>query len=175
MGFLTILESIAIFFSRVSSQPWDWTQVSCLSCIAGGFFTDESSAKPLLLSIWSPKYHFHFNSTKDEQYISFNYFAVCAYAVCVQSCLSCVRLCATLWTADCQALLSVWFSRQEYWSGLPGPPPKNQIRVSCFSCIGSRSFTTSITWEAHSVVYPSLNNSLLYTIIQIYTPNKLGK
>ena len=30
-----ILEWVAIFFSRASSQPSDWTQVSCL---AGGFF-----------------------------------------------------------------------------------------------------------------------------------------
>ena len=30
---------------------------------------------------------------------------------------------ATLWTVNCQASLSVGFSRQEYWSGLPCPPP----------------------------------------------------
>ena len=29
---------------------------------------------------------------------------------------------ATLWTAACQAPLSMRFSRQEYWSGLPFPP-----------------------------------------------------
>ena len=29
----------------------------------------------------------------------------------------------TLWTIDCQAPLSMGFSRQEYWSGLPYPPP----------------------------------------------------
>ena len=29
----------------------------------------------------------------------------------------------TLWTAVCQAPLSMGFSRQEYWSGLPFPPP----------------------------------------------------
>ena len=29
---------------------------------------------------------------------------------------------ATLWTVACQAPLSVGFSRQEYWSGLPCPP-----------------------------------------------------
>ena len=34
-----------------------------------------------------------------------------------------VRLCATLWTAAHQAPLSTGFSRQEYWSGLPFPPP----------------------------------------------------
>ena len=35
--------------------------------------------------------------------------------------LGCVQLCATLWTAACQALLSVGFSRQE-WNKLPFTP-----------------------------------------------------
>ena len=30
---------------------------------------------------------------------------------------------ATPWTIACQAPLSMGFSRQEYWSGLPFPPP----------------------------------------------------
>ena len=30
---------------------------------------------------------------------------------------------ATLWTVACQAPLSMGFSRQEYWSGLPFPSP----------------------------------------------------
>ena len=34
-----------------------------------------------------------------------------------------VRLFATPWTAACQAPLSMRFSRKEYWSGLPRPPP----------------------------------------------------
>ena len=37
--------------------------------------------------------------------------------MCVLSCLSRGRLFATLWTVACQALLSMGFSRQEYWSG----------------------------------------------------------
>ena len=40
----------------------------------------------------------------------------------VQS-LSHVRLFATPWTAARQAPLSMGFSRQEYWSGLPFPSP----------------------------------------------------
>ena len=34
-----------------------------------------------------------------------------------------VRLCATPWTAAHQAPLSLGFSRQEHWSGLPSPSP----------------------------------------------------
>ena len=33
------------------------------------------------------------------------------------------RLCATPWTASYQAPLSLGFSRQEHWSGLPCPSP----------------------------------------------------
>ena len=40
--------------------------------------------------------------------------------VCV---FSHVRLFVTLWTVACQAPLSMGLSRQEYWSGLPFPPP----------------------------------------------------
>ena len=37
--------------------------------------------------------------------------------------LSCIRLLATPWTAAYQALPSMGFSRQEYWSGVPLPSP----------------------------------------------------
>ena len=39
--------------------------------------------------------------------------------------LSRVRLFATPWTAAYQAPLSMGFSRQEYWSGVPLPSPKH--------------------------------------------------
>ena len=41
-----------------------------------------------------------------------------AYSKLTYSCL-----CVTPWTVARQAPLSVTFSRQEYWSGLPCPPP----------------------------------------------------
>ena len=37
--------------------------------------------------------------------------------------LSHVQLFVTPWTRTYQAPLFMGFSRQEYWSGLPGPPP----------------------------------------------------
>ena len=45
--------------------------------------------------------------------------------VCGHACylISVVSDFATLWTVARQDPLSVGFSRQEYWSGLPGPPP----------------------------------------------------
>ena len=35
------------------------------------------------------------------------------------------HLTITPWTVVCQAPLSMGFSRQEYWSGLPFPPPRD--------------------------------------------------
>ena len=42
--------------------------------------------------------------------------------VCMPSHFSCARLFATLWPVARQAPLSMGFSRQEYWSGLPFAP-----------------------------------------------------
>ena len=47
---------------------------------------------------------------------------VCMHA-CMLNCFSRVQLCVTLWAAARQAPLSMGFSRQDYWSGLPCPPP----------------------------------------------------
>ena len=41
-----------------------------------------------------------------------------------------VRLSVTAWTTACQAPLSMGFSRQEYWSGLPFPSPVIKYEVS---------------------------------------------
>ena len=43
------------------------------------------------------------------------------YFIHMLSRLSYVRLSVTLWTVACQAPLSMGFSRQGYWSGLPFP------------------------------------------------------
>ena len=42
---------------------------------------------------------------------------------CMLSHLSRIWFFATLWTVACLAPLCMGFCRQEYWSGLPGPPP----------------------------------------------------
>ena len=43
------------------------------------------------------------------------------YSMCTLSHFSCIWLCMILWTVACQAALSMGFSRQQYWSGLPCP------------------------------------------------------
>ena len=65
-----------------------------------------------------------------------------------------VWLFAALWTADCQAPLSVGFSRQEYWSGLPCPssghlPSSGTEPMPLMSPALARGFfTSSAAWEA---------------------------
>ena len=65
-----------------------------------------------------------------------------------------LQLCLTLyhpWTVAHEAPLSMGFSRQEYWSGLPCPPPGDlpdpgTERVSLMSpALAGRFFTTSAT------------------------------
>ena len=73
---------------------------------------------------------------------------------CVLSRFSHIRLFATLWTIAHQAPLSMGFSRQEYWSGLPCPPPGSlpnpgmEPRSFLSPALAGRLFTTSATWEA---------------------------
>ena len=52
-----------------------------------------------------------------------NYHHIVNQLCAVLSCFSHVQLCATQWTTARQAPLFMGFSRQEYWSGLPCPPP----------------------------------------------------
>ena len=49
--------------------------------------------------------------------------------------LSCVQLFATPWTAARQAPVSVEFSRQEYWSGLPFPSPGDLPNPGIDQCL----------------------------------------
>ena len=65
---------------------------------------------------------------------------------------SCPTL-AILWTVACQALLSMGFSKQEYWSGFPFSPPEDLPNAGIkpvslmFPALAGEFFTTSATWE----------------------------
>ena len=71
------------------------------------------------------------------------------------SCFSCVHLCETLWTVAHQAPRSMGFSKQEYWSGLPCPPPgdlpdpKTEPASLRSPALAAGFFTISATWETH--------------------------
>ena len=74
--------------------------------------------------------------------------------VCVLSCFSHVQLFVAPRTAARQAPLSMGFSRQEYWSGLPCPPPGDlpnpgiEPESPVSPALAGRFFTTSVTGEA---------------------------
>ena len=67
--------------------------------------------------------------------------------------LSHVRPFATQWTVTGQAPLSTRFSRQEYWSGLPGSPPGDPPHTGIepgslvIPALADGFFTPSATWE----------------------------
>ena len=101
-----ILEWVPISFTRGSSQSRDRTHGSCISYTAGRFFTAKPPEKPLTFML-----------------------------LLLLSCFSRVWLCVTPQTAAHQAPLSLGFSRQEYWSGLPFPSPMHACMLRRFSCV----------------------------------------
>ena len=74
---------------------------------------------------------------------------------CVLSRFSSVQLFVTPWTVPHQPPLSTGFFWQEYWSGLPCPPPGDLPNLGTEPlCLRSPAlaagfFTASATWKAH--------------------------
>ena len=75
--------------------------------------------------------------------------------VCVYVCLSCDQLFVTPWTVAHQAPLSMGFSRQECWSGLPFLLPRDlpDPRIEIVSPVLADTFFTTVP--------PGKPNSLL--------------
>ena len=104
-----ILECIAIFSTRVSSQPRDHTPVSCISCTAGGLFTTESSGTPLWLL------HSAFTI-----FIYFSFWGSCWYFLQKKNPITCI----------CLAIITSFMPFIHLSSGFPGGsmvknPPAN--------------------------------------------------
>ena len=78
--------------------------------------------------------------------------------------LSRVQLFATSWTVACQSPLSMGFSRQEYWCGLPGPPPGNlhnpeiELMSACISCFAGGFFPTEPPGKPTEYLFPHSNS-----------------
>jgi len=78
---------------------------------------------------------------------------------CVLNYFSLVRLFATLWTVTCQDPMTMGFSRQEYYRGLPCPSPEESSQprdwtcVSSVSCIAGSFLIHWVTWEAWPLFY----------------------
>ncbi|CAI9154816.1 unnamed protein product [Rangifer tarandus platyrhynchus] len=77
------------------------------------------------------------------------------------SCAKSLQLCPTLRPVDLarQAPLSVGFSRQEHWRGMPCPPPGDRPdpgikpKSPTSPALASGLFTTSTTWEVRSTYF----------------------
>ena len=74
--------------------------------------------------------------------------------MCELSCFSHFQFFATPWTVAHRAPLSIGFSRQEYWSGLPSPPagdlpdPGIEPQSLLAPALAGEFFTTNATREA---------------------------
>ena len=97
----------------------------------------------------------------------FRYIYICIYSgMCMLSCFSCIWLFASLWTVAPKASRSMGFSRQEYWSALPCPPPRGlpdpgiEPTSLMSPALAGGFFTTSATWEAHIYLCLCLNLSI---------------
>ena len=76
-------------------------------------------------------------------------FFICM-CVCLLCCFSGFQLFATLYTIACQAPLSMGLPSQEYWGGLPCPPPGNFPLSSIQPCIDRR-----VLYHWHHLESPS--------------------
>ena len=112
----TVLKWFAMTSSRRSSWPRNQTCISCNPCIAGGLSTAEPPGKP--------SFQFCFKNVCGcvKKYTK-NLTVLMSRSV-----LSCSVMSDSLWSHGLYParLPCPWgFSRQEYWSGLPCPPPGN--------------------------------------------------
>ena len=132
-----IREWVAISFSRGSSRSRNriW-----ISCIAGRFFTNWATREALAAvavakscqscpTLYDPIDGSPPGSpvpgilqARTPEWVAISFSNAWKWKVKGKS-LSHVRLFATPWTAAYQAPLSMGFSRQEYWSGVPLPSP----------------------------------------------------
>ena len=84
---------------------------------------------------------------------------VSAAAKSFQSCLTLYNP----WTVACQAPLSMGFSRQEYWSGLPCPPP-GHLPNSGIKPRSPELQADSLPSELLLLELKSKNNKLCFTV-----------
>ena len=91
-----------------------------------------------------------------------------------------LQSCLTAWTVAHQAPLSMGFSRQEYWSELPFPPPGDLPNpgielVSLVSpALAGGFFTISMTWEAHRMVVLLFKRLYFRDAEEIFTYEMIG-
>ena len=134
-----ILEWVAISSSRGSTRPRDQTWVSRIVGRRFIVWAAAAAAKSLQSgpTLCDPTDSSPPGSTipgilqaRTLEWVAISFSNAWKWKVKVKS-LSGVRLFATAWTAAYQAPLSMGFSRQEYWSGVPLPSPTSYILPYC--------------------------------------------
>ena len=177
-----ILEWVAIPFFRGSFWPRDWTQVYC---IADGFFTTEPPGKPTChyaaaaavkslqscLTLCDPIDGSPPGSpipgvlqARTLEWVAISFSNAWKQKVKVKS-FSHVRLLATPWTAAYQAPLSMGFSRQEYWSGVPSPS------LTCHYTTSQLTQPQLLRWFKQN----SLLSKLLAGWLELWLPQAVSK
>ena len=89
--------------------------------------------------------------------------------MCMLSCFSHVLLFATLWTVTCQVPVSMRYSREEYWSGLPCPPPRDLpnpgMEPMSLVCLALQAYSLLLNHQGSPYMY-NFNIWKFYMYIQ---------
>ena len=97
------------------------------------------------------------------------------------NCFSRVPLFETLWTVVYQTSLSMEFSRQEYWSGLPCPPPGDlpnpgiKLLSLCLSCLICTPFPKYPSFLNILPLFMLNDPNFIYLSIFTESPTHLSK
>ena len=128
---------------------------------AGGFGTTGPPGPP----------HGSLSNTTQSLLYSYAFLRVCL-TMCTHACMlnhfSHVWLFATLWTIACQAPLPMGFSRQDYWSGLSFPSPRD---IPHPGIVPACSALTGIFFTTEPLGKPTGHVILLIIIITIIIVN----
>ena len=101
-------------------------QLLCPDFASGHFSSASKPLRPWALTSESPQFKsqlFCLGTLCTSYYLNISQLSYFIFEKVKVKSLSCVRLFVTPWTVAHQAPLSIGFSRQEYWSGLPFPSP----------------------------------------------------
>ena len=145
--------SSSSMLSWLRTQVWSQTSRSLIQCCGWLLLGDNDTA-------YSPgpdgnELSSYMNSAWNDGWYMVSAQNVHAIVTRVLNHFSRIWLPETLRTVAHQAPLSMGFSRQEYWSGLPCPPPGDlpdpgiePMSLMCLALAGG-FFTTSATWGHH--------------------------
>ena len=169
-----VLEWVAISFSRGSSQPGNQTGVSALQAdslpieLSGKrqWFVMSIQINRAALLILVGLIHTFVVNTRSGRQLFWSWLCslTCVELACYRPfwwlvhVFSHVRLSATPWTVAHQAPLSMEFSRQDYWSGLPFPTPVDHPSPGIEpASLGSPALTGGFFTTSHLVGSPLCN------------------